>query len=92
MLQPGGVLRLLDVVYNFNPDEITERIESWRAALPVEAGPGEWVQADVDDHVRDEHSTFKWLMEPMIERSGFGIEEATYSPDGFYAEYIARAI
>ena len=67
-------------------------MEGWRSTLPVEAGPGEWAQADIDDHVRDEHSTFAWLMEPMIERSSFRIEEAIYSSDGFYAGYIARAI
>ena len=92
MLRPGGVLRLLDIVYNFDPGEIAERVEAWRSTLLVEAGPGELVQADVDDHVRDEHSTFAWLMEPMIKRSSFRIEEAVYSPDGFYAEYVARAI
>lgn len=29
-----------------------------------------------EEHVRDEHSTFTWLLEPMIERAGFAIEQA----------------
>lgn len=92
MLRPGGLFRLLDIVYSFPPDQIEDRIERWRSTKPVRAGPGDWVRADIDDHVRDEHSTFTWLLEPMLEHSGFAVEEAVYSPDGFSAEYIARAI
>ena len=33
-----------------------------------------------------------WLLEPMIERSGFRIEQADHSPDGVLAAYIARAL
>lgn len=92
LLRPGGLFRLLDIVYSFPPDQIEDRIERWRSTLPVVAGRGDWVRADIDDHVRDEHSTFTWLVEPMLEHTGFAVEQAVYSPDGFYAEYIARAI
>jgi SAM-dependent methyltransferase len=92
-LRPGGVLRLLDIAYSFAPAEMSERVEQWRSTLPVTAETeGTWVQADIDEHVRDEHSTFTWLLEPMIERTGFRIEEAEHSPDGFFAEYVARAV
>ena len=93
ILRFGGVLRLLDIAYSFEPSEITDRVEEWRSKLPAEARlEDEWVQADIDEHVRDEHSTFTWLLEPMIERSDFRIEEAAYSTDGFFAEYVARAV
>ncbi len=86
----GGILRLWDVVYNFDPTEAEDRIEAWcaKGGNDVE---GEWIRAELEEHVRDEHSTFSWLLEPMIERSGFEIENAVYSPDGFTAEYVARA-
>ncbi len=35
-------------------------------------------------------STFTWLLQPMIERSGFTIEHADQSPDGILARYLAR--
>lgn len=93
VLRPGGVLRLLDTAYSFEPSEILDRVRRWRSTLPIEANTAsEWVQADIDEHVRDEHSTFTWLLEPMIERSGFRIDEAVYSADGFYAAYVARAV
>ena len=93
ILPVGGVLRLSDVVYSFDPSEAEERIEQWCATLPAEAASGDdWVRADLEEHVRDEHSTFTWLLEAMMERSGFRIEGATYSADGIFAEYVARAV
>ena len=93
LLRPGGVLRLSDITYSFHPAEVEERIEEWCASVPVQATrDGEWIRADIEEHVREEHSTFTWLLEPMIERSGFQIEDARYSTDGFFAEYVARAV
>jgi ubiquinone/menaquinone biosynthesis C-methylase UbiE len=88
----GGILRLSDIVYSFAPTEAANRIEQWCATLPDHASEGEWVRADIEEHVRDEHSTYTWLLEPMIERSGFRIDDAQYSSDGFRAEYIAMAV
>jgi len=91
ILRPGGVLRLWDVVYDFGPAEVDGRIEAWCATGGNDVEEG-WSRTELEEHVRDEHSTFTWLLEPMIERSGFRIEEAVYSPDGFFAKYVARAI
>lgn len=92
-LRTGGVLRLADIVYSFEPADAEERIEAWCATLPAVAqNEGDWVRADIEEHVRDEHSTYTWLLEPMIERAGFDIEVAEHSDDGFFAEYIARAV
>jgi ubiquinone/menaquinone biosynthesis C-methylase UbiE len=87
ILRPGGVLRLWDVVYNFTPADAEERVEAWCAA----GVKGDWDRSELEEHVRDEHSTFSWLLEPMLERCGFEIEDAGYSPDGFFARYVARA-
>lgn len=90
ILTPGGVLRLWDVVYDFQPDEAEERLAAWCATggSDVEAG---WTRAELEEHVRDEHSTYSWLLEPIIERAGFRIEEAVYSQDVF-AKYVLRAL
>jgi ubiquinone/menaquinone biosynthesis C-methylase UbiE len=90
ILRPGGVLRLWDVVYNFSPAEAEHRLNAWCAIFGAEAEDG-WTRADVEEHIRDEHSTFTWLLEPMMERSGFRIEAAVYSTDGIFASYVARA-
>jgi len=91
MLRPGGVLRLWDVVYSFDAAEAKERVEAW-CATGASSADGAWSRAELEEHVRDEHSTFNWLLEPMIQRAGFAIEDAAYSTDGFSAKYVARAI
>lgn len=88
---PGGILRLWDVVFNFAPADAAAGVEAWCAGFD-NAIAGSWGRADVEEHVRDEHSTFTWLLEPMIERVGFAIEAAAYSADGVFARYVARAV
>jgi SAM-dependent methyltransferase len=90
VLRPGGVLRLVDVVYDFEPDDAPARLEAWCAAYGP-GGEGEWGRPDVEEHIRDEHSTFTWLLEVMIDRSGFAIERAELSEDGVFAAYVLRA-
>jgi SAM-dependent methyltransferase len=88
--RPGGLLRLWDIVYSFAPEEAGGRVERWCASLPDTGDDTDWVRADVEEHVRDEHSTFTWLLEPMLERSGFDIQATEYSDDGIFAKYVAR--
>lgn len=90
IVQPGGVLRLWDVVYNFEPMEVEDRLEEWCATGDPDIERG-WSRSEIEEHIRDEHSTFTWLLEPMMVRSGFEIENAVYSPDGLFARYVARA-
>jgi ubiquinone/menaquinone biosynthesis C-methylase UbiE len=96
MLRPGGLVRLWDVVYNFEPHEAEARIEAWcstgrdtPALAPLDDGWGRW---ELEEHVRDEHSTFTWLLEAMFERTGFAIEEAEYSADAMFAKYVLRRL
>ena len=89
MLRTGGVLRLWDVVYSFEPRDAERQIDAWideTVAADVERS---WTRAELAEHVRDEHSTFTWLLEPMIERGGFDILEADYTASVF-ARYVCR--
>ncbi len=90
IIRAGGVLRLWDVVYNFAPTETEDRIEAW-CATGGDTVETEWSRAELEEHVRDEHSTFTWILELMIERSGFEIAQAQYSDDGTFAKYLLRA-
>jgi ubiquinone/menaquinone biosynthesis C-methylase UbiE len=88
VLRLGGVLRLWDVVYSFELAAASGRIDAWieeTVSADVERG---WTRAELAEHVRDEHSTFTWLLEPMIERAGFEIADAQYSGDGVFAQYV----
>jgi len=90
MLRPGGALRLSDVAYSFEPADAERCIEAWiteTMAADVEDG---WTRAELAEHVRDEHSTYTWLLESMIERAGFEITDADYSASGVLARYLCK--
>lgn len=90
MLRPGGMLRLWDVVYNFEAVDAERRIEAWIAQTMTSDVDRGWTRAELAEHVRDEHSTFRWLLEPMIERAGFDIIDANHSASGVFARYLCR--
>jgi SAM-dependent methyltransferase len=86
MLRPGGWFRLWDVIYDAEPDELPALVDSWCAA------PGDdWARWEYEEHVRDEHSTFRWLLEPMLDRCGFDVDDVVWSPDRMEGRYVLRA-
>jgi SAM-dependent methyltransferase len=87
LLRPGGVLLLEDIVYSFEPAEADEAIGPWLAAAPVDPARG-WTAEQLAEHVREEHSTFSWLLEPMLGRTGFEIRERRVSESRVYAAYL----
>jgi SAM-dependent methyltransferase len=91
MLRPGGVFRLWDVIYDFSLAEAANHIEAW-CATGGEGVEGEWSRAELEEHVRDEHSTFTWLIEPMLAHANLEIIDVTRSADGFQSAYLLRAI
>lgn len=86
MLKPGGIFRLHDLVYSFDPSEAGERFEAWLATAPDDPAQG-WTRAELETHIREEHSTFNWLLEPMLERAGFTIDEVSHTTAGVFAAY-----
>lgn len=90
MLAPGGALRLSDVVYSFEPADAERCIEAWIAQTMAADVEGGWTRAELAEHVRDEQSTFTWLLEPMLARAGLEIVDATYSASGMLAQYLCR--
>jgi SAM-dependent methyltransferase len=88
LLAPGGLLQLRDLVFAFDPSEAEAGIASWLRSAAVERPEDGWTRAELKRHLREEYSTFTWLLEPMIERAGFEIVAADYAPVGAYANYI----
>jgi SAM-dependent methyltransferase len=87
LLDSGGTLVLRDIVYAFEPAESETVLAAWYAAAPIDPADG-WTAAELERHVRTENSTFAWLLEPMLERSGFEIRDAWYSESRTYARYV----
>ena len=86
VLKPGGTLRLRDLVYSFDLQEAQSRLDEWLETAAAHPDEG-WTREELETHIRDEHSTFSWLLEPMLERAGFEIESAEYAAGGVYAAY-----
>ncbi|MGH3447767.1 MAG: class I SAM-dependent methyltransferase [Nocardioidaceae bacterium] len=84
-LRPGGVLRLRDLVYDFEPAEAEERLEDWMADAVLDPTVG-YTREDFATHVRTEFSTYRWLLEPMIEAAGFEIVDGDVRRN-IYASY-----
>jgi SAM-dependent methyltransferase len=86
LLRTGGVLRLRDLVLSCGPGEVEGVVEAWLGAAPERPEEG-WTRAELATHLRTEYSTFSWLLEPMLERVGFAVREAEYSPNRAFAAY-----
>jgi ubiquinone/menaquinone biosynthesis C-methylase UbiE len=65
MLRPGGVLRLHDLIYDFQPSEAETVFQRWLDNAADDPARG-YTRADFAEHVRTEHSTFRWLLEPSL--------------------------
>ena len=89
MLRPGGLLRLRDIVFSFDPAEAEGAIERWLAAASERAEDG-WTRTELEVHLRTEYTTFTWVLEPMLERCGFTIRDARYNEAGTFADYMAE--
>jgi len=88
LLSPGGVLVLSDLVYDFEPGEADLRIEDWLAGAAPTPAEG-WTRDELETHIRDEHSTFAWLLEALLEHAGFETLERDVR-GGIYATYVCR--
>ncbi|MGK5499272.1 class I SAM-dependent methyltransferase [Streptomyces sp. URMC 125] len=77
LLRPGGVLRLRDLVFDFRPAEAGAVLEEWMAGAAGDPARG-YTRQDYAEHLRTEYSTFRWLLEPMLDAAGFEIVETEY--------------
>jgi len=87
MLKDGGQLFLTDVV--FAEEDYVENIAKWIAQL--EDLGGRELAEEVEMHVREEYSTFTWIMEDFLRNSGFRIDSTDYH-EGVLARYLCTKI
>jgi ubiquinone/menaquinone biosynthesis C-methylase UbiE len=82
ILRPGGVLRLHDLVFSFDPREAAHIIDAWLARG--------WTRPEIEKDIREEHITFSWLLEPMLERAGFAIQDVRHHASRCYSAYTCE--
>ena len=89
MLKMGGLLYVHDVVFHFEPQEYASKINLWISGF--EKAVGEEFRSEVETHIRDEYSTFAWIIDGMLEKAGFAVEKRQ-SGDEFVTEYACRKV
>lgn len=85
MLKPGGQLYLSDVI--FEQQNVRENIERFIAKLEGVAGPE--LRKDVEVHIRQEFSTYDWIMDGLLKRAGFAILGKVIQ-DGVIGRYLCK--
>jgi SAM-dependent methyltransferase len=88
MLRPAGVLRLRDLVYSFEPVEAQTFVDPWIESGAATSSAGR-TPDELRAHVRDEHSTFAWILEELLQRAGFQLEDVRYDTCKIFGEYVA---
>lgn len=87
MLKLNGILYICDVVFDLGPDNYKAKIDNWIDGFDELAGKE--LRSEVEIHIRDEFSTFNWILEGMFARAGLEIDKKR-SSDGFVTEYLCR--
>lgn len=87
MLKPGGKLLLFDVVFFFDMDKYESCVNEIIHAMVSRLG--ETMKKELETHIRQEYSTFDWVMEGMLKKVGLKINKADYI-EGFFATYLCE--
>jgi hypothetical protein len=82
-------LRLRDLVFDFDPVGSDEKIEGWLEGAVGDPSVG-YTSTELAEHVRLEFSTYSWLLEAMLARTGFHIRERRFSRS-IYGTYTCQA-
>ncbi len=87
-LKVGGRLYLQDVIFSFSPQAAEREVEAWIQEVTGYSG---FTRAEFETHVRDEYSTFDWIMDGLLMRTGFkilgkNVESTTY------ADYLCERV
>jgi 2-polyprenyl-3-methyl-5-hydroxy-6-metoxy-1,4-benzoquinol methylase len=85
-LKPGANFYLRDIVYTGMPDGIERSVEQW---ADFNIGNHDFECDSVVTHMRDENSTFAWVMERMLTEVGFTLLSADYHAP-LHGTYLAQ--
>ena len=85
-LKPGGSFYLRDIVYASMPDAVERDVEQW---ADFQIKNHDFSRDGVVTHMRDEYSTFGWVMERMLTDVGFMLVSADYHAP-MHGTYLLR--
>ncbi|MDK2833383.1 MAG: hypothetical protein PWP14_170 [Methanolobus sp.] len=85
MLRTGGRFFLKDVVFSSEISDFDSFIPKLLQSIPEEVK--DEMTREYMLHIKEEFSTFDWVIEGLIKKAGFRIEESFYE-NGFLATYL----
>ena len=85
-LKPGGVLQIRDLIFSCALPDVERIIQAWLGGAAARPEDG-WTRAELETHLREEYSTFSWLLEAMLDRVGFEIRQANHHQSRIYSAY-----
>jgi len=86
-LKMEGIFDLFDIIYSLNLPEIEQKIDEFISGCAQKAGKE--MKEEVETHIREEYSTFDWIIEGMLKRAGFEIVKSR-TFDGFSTEFVCK--
>lgn len=72
ILKPGGKFFLCDLVFAFDPEEYEKEVNDWIKEMRKTAG--EQMANETVLHVKEEFSTWNWIITGMLEKANFRID------------------
>jgi 2-polyprenyl-3-methyl-5-hydroxy-6-metoxy-1,4-benzoquinol methylase len=85
-LKPGGKFFLRDVVFGCAPDGVERSVDEWTDFILKNHA---FSREEVATHIRDEHSTFGWVVEGLLKEARFQLISADYHAP-VYGTYLAQ--
>lgn len=73
ILKTGGKLYLFDVVFTFDPKDYERSISDMIKTF--QSMGGDPMAAETIIHLRDEYSTYDWVMDGLFEKTGFNVDQ-----------------
>jgi SAM-dependent methyltransferase len=89
LLPRDGIFVLRDLVFSFEPRDAAGYVGDWLEAAADSPAEG-WTRAELEEHLRTEHSTFSWLLEPLLEHAGLLVLDVVHE-GGFSSTYVCAA-
>ena len=91
VLRPGGIARIRDLIFDFDPVATDERIDAWMEGAVSDPARG-FTAGELADHVREEFSTYSWLFEQMLDKAGLEVLSRSFVRSAYGAYTCTRRI
>ncbi|MGH3998845.1 MAG: class I SAM-dependent methyltransferase [Pseudonocardiaceae bacterium] len=87
-IKPGGLLYIWDVIFTFPPAEYAQHLQKMVDEFGHVDGQG-FSREDFESHIREEFSTYAWILEGLLDRAGFDLVASDF-PRPTHGEFCCR--